>query len=58
MEIATTAPLPFSVHATLNSHIIRLLRHCGFPNVMTPEELGKGDRERFPEFWARLGPKG
>ncbi len=43
---------------SLDSHVIRLLHHHGFPNVMTPEEFVKGDRERFPEFWARLEPKG
>ncbi|MFY0566319.1 hypothetical protein ACN28E_21120 [Archangium lansingense] len=43
---------------SLDSHVIRLLRHCGFPSVMTPEEFAKGDRERFPEVWATLGPKG
>ncbi len=42
---------------SLNSHVIRLLRHCGFPGVMTREEFAKGDRERFPEVWARLESK-
>jgi hypothetical protein len=43
---------------SIDSHVIRLLRHRGFPNVMDPEEFGKGDRARFPEFWAKLEPKG
>lgn len=45
--------VPGGKKISLDSHMIRLLRHHGLQDVMTVEEFGKKDRERFPAFYAK-----
>ena len=38
----------------LDSHVSRLLCLHGISNIMTPAQFGEGNRERFPEKYAKL----